>query len=78
MLVLQLSNAKDLSLALNEISRRFGFWATLRALLAARASLARERRALHFLSDDLRHDIGLPVREREPCVLWFGPFNQWP
>lgn len=78
MLELQLLDAKDLSQAISEIIRRFGFWATLRALLAARASLARERRALHFLTEDLRRDIGLPPRELESRALWFGPFNLRP
>ncbi|MCD2173250.1 DUF1127 domain-containing protein [Rhizobium sp. C4] len=70
MFELQLKDAGELSLALDRISRRFGFWTTLRALMAAERKRRRERRELAYLDNRTRQDIGLPVIEVQPQILW--------
>lgn len=70
MLELQLKDARELDLALDIISRKFGFWRTLRALLATELERRRARREMAFLDNRTRRDIGLPEIEAEPQILW--------
>ena len=75
MLELQLKDVNDLSWALDTLSRKFGFWATLRALLSSTMQRSRERRELALLDNRTRRDIGLPPIEVEPRVLSIFPSN---
>lgn len=75
MFELQLRDARDLDLALNIIRRKFGFWKTLRALLATEMQRRRKVRELAFLDNQTRRDIGLPEIEREPQILWLFPWD---
>lgn len=75
MLELQLKDARELSLALDIISERFGFWRTLRALMRGAVRRSRERRELARLDNATRRDIGLPEIECEPHILWIFPWD---
>jgi uncharacterized protein YjiS (DUF1127 family) len=75
MLELQLKDARELNLALDAISRHFGFWRALLMLLKASLRRRQEQRALALLDNATRRDIGLPEREVEPNVLWLFPWD---
>lgn len=75
MFELQLRDARELSLALDTIRRKFGFWTTFRALLATEMQRRRKLRELAFLDNRTRRDIGLPEIEVEPQILWL--FRGW-
>ncbi|MCD2176670.1 DUF1127 domain-containing protein [Rhizobium sp. C1] len=75
MFELQLKDARELSLALDVIHRKFGFWTTFRALLATEMQRRRNMRELAFLDNRTRRDIGLPEIEVEPHIFW--PFRRW-
>lgn len=70
MFELQLRDARELDLAFDIIRRKFGFWTTLRALLASEMQRRRKARELAFLDNRTRRDIGLPEIEVEPQILW--------
>ena len=72
---LQLKDAGDLSLVLDNISRRFGFWRIVRTLIVTRFRLIQERWALERLDNATRRDIGLPEREKEPNILLLFPWD---
>ena len=74
----QSMSVSDLSKTVEELVRRFGSWATLKAaVLGAMKHQQRRNHATH-LSDRLRRDAGLPVREPipgQPLVPpWFPRF----
>lgn len=75
MLELQLRDARELALALDTISRRFGFWTTVRALVATEIRRRHQRRELAFLDNRTRRDIGLPEIEVEPQILWLHTWD---
>ena len=75
MFELQLRDARELDLALDIIRRKFGFWRTLRALLATEMQRRRKARELALLDNRTRRDIGLPEIEVEPNILW--QFRAW-
>ena len=75
MFELQLRDARELDLALDIIRRKFGFWRTLRALLATEMQRRRKERELALLENRTRRDIGLPEIEVEPNILW--QFRAW-
>lgn len=75
MLELQLRDAGELGPALDIISRKFGFWTTLRALLGTEMQRRRKARELAFLDNRTRRDIGLPEIEVEPQILWLFPWD---
>ncbi|HWU63350.1 MAG TPA: DUF1127 domain-containing protein [Ensifer sp.] len=75
MLELQLEDARQLSLALENIRRRFGFWATFTALVATELRRVREAGELARLDNRTRRDIGLPEIEVEPNILWIGRWD---
>ena len=72
---LQLKDARELSLILDDISRRFSFWRIVRTLIATRFRLMRERWALEHLDNATRRDIGLPEKERQPHLLLLFPWG---
>lgn len=75
MFELQLKDARELDLALDLIRRQFGFWTTLRALLATEMQRRRKARELALLDNRTRRDIGLPEIEVQPQILWL--FGGW-
>lgn len=75
MLELQLKDTRELSLALDIISRKFGFWTTFRGLVVAHLRRWRMQRELAFLDNRTRRDIGLPEIVREPQILWLDRWD---
>lgn len=75
MLELQLKDDKELLWLLDDLSRKFGFWTTLKTLLLAVIRRRRDAYALEHLDNRIRRDIGLPEKDAQPVVLWPFPFD---
>ncbi len=59
-------SVNDLSKAVDELVRTFGVGATLKAVLLGMLTRQRTKNHAAHLSDRMRRDVGLPVREPVP------------